>query len=88
MSLIKYLNASWYSTKDRPYAGYCGVIPIPGCWYWYSIGGSQKASIPNTRPIPKFYWQRSNQKQRNSKKVKSVHYHDALQKGCQSERHK
>ena len=38
MSLIKYLNASWYSTKDRLYAGYCGAIPIPGCWYWYSIG--------------------------------------------------
>ena len=39
--------------KDGLYAGYCGAIPIPGCWYWYSIGGSKKSAIPNTRPKPK-----------------------------------
>ena len=21
------------------------AVPLPGCWYWYSIGGSQKGSI-------------------------------------------
>jgi hypothetical protein len=53
-------------TKDGLYAGYCGAIPIPGFWYWYSICGSQKSSISNTRTIPKFYRQHSNQKQRNT----------------------
>ena len=52
--------------KDGLYAGYCGAIPIPG--YWYSIGVSQKSSIPYTSPIPKFYCRRSNQKQRNNTK--------------------
>ena len=40
--------------KDGLYAGYCGAIPIPGCWYWYSIvviGVSQKSSIPNQEQI-------------------------------------
>jgi hypothetical protein len=34
--------------KDELYAGYCGAIPIPGCWYWYYIGDSQKSAMPNT----------------------------------------
>jgi hypothetical protein len=41
------------SFKDGLYTGYCCGIPIPMCWYWYSIVGSQKSSIPNTKPIPK-----------------------------------
>ena len=49
------INGNKQSIKDGLYAGYCVAIPIPGCWYWYSIGGIQKSSIPNTRPIPKFY---------------------------------
>ena len=53
-------------------AGYCGGIPIPRCWYWYSIVGSQKSSIPNTRPIPKFYMQICNQKPEN------IYYQDHI----------
>ena len=62
MSLIKYLNASWYSTKDRLYAGYCGAIPIPGCWYWYSIDIVLVVVKNHLYPIPN--QQSSNQKQR------------------------
>jgi hypothetical protein len=40
--------------KDGLYAGYCGAIPIPRYWYWYSIVGRQKSSISNTKPILKF----------------------------------
>ena len=31
-------------SKDELYVGYCGAIPIPMCWYWYSIVGSKKPS--------------------------------------------
>jgi hypothetical protein len=41
-------------SKDELYAGYCGGIPIPGCWYWYSISGSNKSSIPNTTQYQRF----------------------------------
>jgi hypothetical protein len=49
--------------KDELYAGYCVAIPIR-----YSIVGSQKSSIPNTRLIPKLCMQRGNQKPRKNRK--------------------
>ena len=56
IEILFLIEACYPLIKDGLYAGYCGAIPIPipGFWYWYSIGVSQKSSIPNTRSIPKF----------------------------------
>ena len=35
-------------------------------WYWYSIGFSQKKSIPNTGPIPNVFFE-MNQKQKRTR---------------------
>ena len=55
--------------KDGLYAGYCGGIPIPRFWYWYSMAGCQKSSIPNTKPIPKVYMLFCNQEQGKQKQA-------------------
>ena len=40
----------------------CGAIPIPRCWYVYSIASSQKSCIPNNKP--NLDMQSCNQKER------------------------